>query len=84
MTREEVEAGDSGGPINITPASRAGLRAEAGEKVGVFVFWDIKVGRDPNDMKFDVGGNGGDEKLESVEERSGGGGAHLVAFGEDT
>ena len=38
MAREEVEAGDSGGPINITPASRAGLRAEAGEKVGVFVF----------------------------------------------
>ena len=42
------------------------------------------MGRNPNDMKFDVGGNGGDEELESVEERSGGGGAHLVAFGEDT
>ena len=42
------------------------------------------MGRNPNDIKFDVRGNGGDEELESVKERSGGSGAHLVAFGEDT
>ena len=55
MAREEIEAGDSRGSIYVAPAFRAGLRAEAGEKVGVFVFWDVKVSRDPNDIKFDVG-----------------------------
>ena len=39
---------------------------------------------DPDDIKFDVGRNGGDEELESVEKRGGSGGAHLVTFGEDT
>ena len=42
------------------------------------------MSRDPNDIEFDVGWNGGNEELESVEKRGGGGGAHLVAFGEDT
>ena len=38
VTREEINAGDSRGSIYIAPALRAGLRADAGEKVGVFVF----------------------------------------------
>ena len=50
----------------------------------MFVFWDVEVSRDPNDTEFDVGWDGGNEELESVEERGGGGGAHLVTFGEDT
>ena len=37
MAREEVEAGYTRGSIYVAPAFRAGLRAEAGEKVGVFV-----------------------------------------------
>ena len=50
----------------------------------MFVVGDVKVSRDPDDIKFDVGRNGGNEELESVEKRGGSGGAHLVAFGEDT
>ena len=38
VTSEEIKAGDSRGSIYVAPAFRAGLRAEAGEKVGVFVF----------------------------------------------
>ena len=84
VTRQEIEAGDSRGSIYIAPAFRAGLGAETGKKVGVLVVGDVEVCRDPDDIKFDVRRNGGNEELEGVEERGGGGGAHLVAFGEDT
>ena len=39
---------------------------------------------DPDNIKFDMERNGGNEELECVEEGGGGGSAHLVAFGEDT
>ena len=37
MARKEFEAGYTRGSIYVAPAFRAGLRAEAGEKVSVFV-----------------------------------------------